>query len=144
MKFFSALTILALGLSFAGFLVASYLTIQHYMGNVVPCSVLHGCEIVTTSVYSEIWGIPISLGGSLYFIAILFSALAFWSSNKKIFLNFALILSSLGFIAALGLFYLQFFVLDAICIYCATSDTISILLFIVILFMVKLYKKTFV
>ena len=38
-----------------GFIDASFLTIEHYRGVVPPCSIISGCEKVTTSEYSEVF-----------------------------------------------------------------------------------------
>jgi len=51
-------------MSYAGFVVAAYLTIVHYRGYVSPCYVVHGCEEVQTSKYSVILGVPVALAGA--------------------------------------------------------------------------------
>ncbi len=44
-----------------GFSVSLYLSVNHYMGYMVPCTITHGCEVVLTSKYSSILGIPVSV-----------------------------------------------------------------------------------
>ena len=63
------LIIIAL-LSFLGFLDAAYLTIKHYQGILPPCSV-SGCENVLTSRYASVGSLPISLLGSIYYVAVI-------------------------------------------------------------------------
>src|SRR5665811_1198486 len=65
----------ALVLSFLGFIDASYLTIVHYRDALPNCSILKGCDIVTTSALSTIGGIPIALFGALFYLALSFFAI---------------------------------------------------------------------
>ncbi|MEX2008119.1 MAG: vitamin K epoxide reductase family protein [Candidatus Spechtbacterales bacterium] len=129
------------GLAFVGFLDATYLTAVHYMGEVPVCSVVKGCEVVTTSAYSMVpmpWGtVPISLLGAGYFITLALLLFAVWDSGKRILLKGALWLAAAGFAIALFLFYLQFFVLEAVCQYCLVADTLSIVIFALLAGMVQ-------
>ena len=59
-----------LPVSFLGFIDASYLTIKHFVGTPLPCSVLKVCEEVTTSQYSVIGGVPVAMLGAIYYLAI--------------------------------------------------------------------------
>ena len=56
--------------SFFGFLDATYLTINHYQGKIPPCSIVVGCEIVTTSRYSLFLNIPVALIGAIYYLTV--------------------------------------------------------------------------
>jgi len=53
-----------------GFVDATYLTVEHYRGVVPPCTTA-GCEIVLTSEYSVLFGVPTALFGSVYYFLIL-------------------------------------------------------------------------
>ena len=56
-----------------GLVDAIYLTIKHYMGVAVPCSIGEGCEQVLTSSYAEIGGAPLAIfGTAAYFVAFFF------------------------------------------------------------------------
>src|SRR3989344_9051477 len=81
------LPIAILIISAIGFADATYLTTQHFLGSPVACSILKGCEQVTTSPYSVIFGIPIALLGSLYYLTILILAVIYLDSRKINFLN---------------------------------------------------------
>lgn len=115
--------------AFAGFLDASFLTVEHYRGVVPPCTILEGCEKVTTSAYSVVGGVPVALGGAIYYLAIIVLALAYLDREHIGALRFLARLTPLGFLASLWFLYLQLFVLHAICIYCVFSAATSTLLF---------------
>ncbi|MEX0877423.1 MAG: vitamin K epoxide reductase family protein [Candidatus Spechtbacterales bacterium] len=113
--------------SFVGFSVSAYLTATFYLGEVPTCTVLKGCEEVTTSQYSKIGPIPTSLLGLGYFLSLLIMLVAYLDMKKeKIFKLFAL-MTIPGALISLVLLFLQFGVLKAVCVYCLAAD-ISILL----------------
>ena len=122
-----------------GFFVAFYLTVEHYLGQVPVCSFLSGCEVVTTSEYATIGSIPISLFGAGYFLSVWVSLLALAQTGRSVFLTTAGVLIAVGALVAALLLYVQIFVLEAVCIYCATSDSISLLLFV--LFLVRWMRQ---
>ncbi len=113
-----------------GFADATYLTTQHYLGLPVACSILEGCEQVTTSPYSFIFGIPVALLGSMFYLTVLILSVIYLDSKKIKFLNFIAIITPIGFLASLYFVYLQIFVIKAICLWCMGSATTSTLLFI--------------
>ncbi|MDA1060357.1 MAG: vitamin K epoxide reductase family protein [bacterium] len=128
-------------ISFIGFLDTSYLTISHYTGLDLGCSITKGCESVTTSAYSVIYGIPLSLLGLLYYFTILFLSLLYYDTKNRKILSFIPPLTTVGFLFSLWLVYLQIFVIEAICQYCMLSAITSTILFILGLFVLK-YKKS--
>ncbi len=117
-----------------GFIDATYLTTQHYLGSPVACSILKGCEQVTTSAYSSIGGIPVALLGSIYYLTVIILAVCFLDSKKDYFLDIIAKISPFGFLASLYFVYLQIFIIKAICIYCMGSAITSTLIFILGMF----------
>ena len=117
-------------LSFAGFLDASYLTFKHYSGTPINCAIFSGCEEVTNSKYATIGPVPVALLGAFYYAAIFLLVIAYLDSKNPKFFNLAVLMTPLGFLASLGLVYLQLFVIKAICLYCMVSATDSTLLFL--------------
>jgi len=113
-----------------GFLDASYLTIEHFLNRVPPCSLVHGCELVTTSSYSLIFGIPTALLGALYYLAIILALVYYLDTKQTNILRVAAAATAIGFLFSLYLVYLQLFVLNAICLYCMISALSSTILFI--------------
>lgn len=144
-----------LPVSFLGFIDASYLTVKHFVGTPVPCSVLKGCEEVMTSQYSTIAGVPVAMLGAIYYLVIFVLIFLFLSGkvfgsdkvdgihkngNKNI-LNFSARLTVIGLIASLWFIYLQLFVINAICLYCMFSAFTSITLFALGIFVLKFNRK---
>jgi uncharacterized membrane protein len=111
---------------------AIYLTINHYTGEKVPCSITGGCEAVLTSAYAEIAGIPLAaFGAAAYFVAFSLAILAAFGNRLmwKIFGVQAALMA--GF--SLWLIYLQAFVIHEFCQFCLLSAATSTTLFILAL-----------
>lgn len=128
----SPLKIIAVGwllLSLAGFVAATYLAIQHYRGDGLVCGPFWDCDVVTTSQYAEIKGIPIALGGTLYYLIIFLLTVAYFDTKKDRLLTIIAPLTVFGFLSSLVLVYLQVFVIHALCFYCMISALSSIGLF---------------
>lgn len=122
-------------LSIVGFSVATYLTVEHFRNVTPPCAI-GGCETVLTSEYSEVFGLPVSLLGSLYYLLMLASILVYFDvKNERVKDGSVKFMALLSLIAAIvSLFYiaLMLFVIKAICIYCMVSDISSIVILIIL------------
>ena len=136
------LSITSLVFAFAGFLDATYLTILHYKNAFPPCTVTGGCETVLTSQYSVILGIPISLLGSLFYLLIIFFALAVLFDKRKVFAHGLFLAALSGLFVSAVLFFVQFFILKAFCQYCLTSEAISLAIFIVCSILYSKFLRT--
>ncbi|MEX1063709.1 MAG: vitamin K epoxide reductase family protein, partial [Candidatus Paceibacterota bacterium] len=124
--------------SFIGFLDATYLAVSHYGGASLNCSFLNGCDVVTTSKYSAIFGIPVSLLGAIYYLAILVLAIAYLDSRKSGLLKMAARFTVVGLVASVWFVLLQVLVLKAFCLYCIGSAVTSTALFVLGLVVLKL------
>lgn len=129
------LIIAFLVVSFLGFLDATYLTAQHYLGAIPPCVITTGCETVLTGEHNAIFGIPVALLGGIYYL-LLFLLAVFSLDVKRETICFAAYLTPIGFLASLYFVYLQLFVLKTICSYCMVSAATSTILFILGLFII--------
>ena len=125
---------------FLGFLDASYLAAKYYSGEPITCSLLEGCEQVTTSEYAAIFGVPVALLGAAYYLFIFLAAIYYFDSkNARVFKRIAPITAA-AFLATLYFVYLQLFVIGAICIYCMFSALTSTILFGLGIITVRLEK----
>lgn len=125
-----------------GFADATYLAVKHFQNEIPPCTLVAGCDVVTTSTYATIFGIPVALIGSLYYLALLTLAIAFFDTKKEALFRFACTSTWIGLIASMYFVYLQLFVLDAICLYCMGSAVTSTVLFVLgTLFLKRNYRK---
>lgn len=113
-----------------------YLTIHHFSGSAyeVICGTgfFSDCGAVLSSVYSEIFGIPLALLGILHYVLLL-QLVIFTQSNKRtLFIFLSFVSSSFGFLFSLYLLFLQFVVLQQVCLLCFISACTSILLYVLI------------
>lgn len=140
----AALLIIAL----LGFADATYLTVEHYRGVIPPCSIVEGCEQVLTSDYSIIVGIPVSLLGSIFYLAISIGTFVYLESRHgggKIhahhsqILKWTLLTTLLGFVFSMWFLYAQVFIIGAYCLYCLGSILTSTVLFIMSMEIFKNY-----
>ncbi len=121
-----------------GFADAGYLTVEHYMNKIPPCSI-GSCQTVLTSVYATVFGVPVALGGVAYYLIFLVLLMIYLDTKREIFLRSALIFSIFGFLASLYFLYLQAFVIHAFCQYCLGSAATSTLLFLISIFIFTQY-----
>lgn len=124
-----AFAISFLVLALAGFADSAYLTAKHYLGGPIPCGIFTGCDTVTSSAYSEIFGIPVALLGVIYYLGVLVFSLIYLDSGSIVRLRRVAFLTPLGFLASAYFTYIQFFILKALCFYCLISAGISTILF---------------
>ena len=132
-----------------GFADASFLTAEHFRGVVPPCTTA-GCEIVLTSSYSVLFGVPTSLLGAIYYLVVAVGAFIYLESkhgkgevaaHHSAILKWTFIATALGFGMSLWFIYLQLFILHSICLYCMGSATTSTLLFITAIVMLRRSSK---
>jgi uncharacterized membrane protein len=119
-----------------GFADATYLTIEHYMNTIPPCAI-GSCETVLSSQYSSVLGIPVSLFGALFYLAVLVLLKVYVDTKNATAINIAATLSMFGAIIAIVLMGLMAFVLDAYCVYCVISDILTITLCVAFWFILK-------
>lgn len=124
--------ILILLLAFAGLADSIYLTQHKLSGTPLLCNIqnLSGCNIVASSQYSQIFGIPLAEFG-VFFYGILFILAAlelvlFDQFLRRVLQGVALI----GVISSLYFTSMQVFVIGAFCIYCLASALITLFVLI--------------
>ncbi len=126
------LPLLAAVVALIGLADAIYLTIKHYTGEAVPCSIIEGCEQVLTSSYAEIAGVPLAIfGAAAYFVAFALAILAAFGSVQAWMLFGVQVVLMTIFTA--WLIYLQAFVIEAFCQFCLLSAGTTLTLFIIYL-----------
>ena len=110
-----ALTVIGIG-------VAAYLTYIHYAGIKPLCGRNGGgCEIVQTSVYSKLAGVPVALIGLIGYVMIFASLLAPETESSR-FAAVAFTVVGFGFSAYLT--YREIFSIHHICEWCLSSFVI--------------------
>ena len=111
--------------SFLGLGIMSYLTYIHYANTKSFCDISEkiSCDVVTTSIYSEIFGIPVSALGILYFATVLFLALTRPLSK---FDRLVFFLTVFVLMPSLYLSLMEYFSIKAFCVLCETSKLLMI------------------
>jgi uncharacterized membrane protein len=126
------LPLLAALIALVGLADAIYLTIHHYTGEKVPCSISGGCEAVLSSSYAEIGGVPLAIfGAAAYFIAFSLAILAAFG-NRLMWKIFGL-QATLMALFSVYLLYVQKYEIREFCQYCLLSAATSVTLFLIAL-----------
>jgi len=130
-------------LSVLGAADAIYLLVLKLTQNEVMCVGNHGCITVNNSIYSEVYGIPVSVFGLMGYLAILAVLLLelrwkFATQNGPLAI-FGMTIVGVLFSAYLT--YLEAFVIHAYCPFCIVSAILMTILFV--LAIIRLVKHTF-
>ena len=123
---------ISLGLAVLGGLVSIYMTIFKLTENQSMCLGNGGCSVVNNSMYSEVYGIPVSVIGILGYGALVAALLlqhrgAFMQDNGLL-LIFGLAL--VGFLFTAYLIYVEIALIHALCPFCITSQVSITVLFV--------------
>jgi uncharacterized membrane protein len=129
-------------LAFLGAADAIYLLVLKYTQLEALCVGNHGCITVNNSLYSEIYGIPVSVFGIAAYLAIagillLEPRLKLAKENGPLAI-FGISLAGVAFSAYLT--WLEFYIIHAVCPFCIASAIIITLIFI--LAIIRLVKQT--
>ncbi len=121
-------------LAVAGVGVAGYLTYVHWFDKPIACGGLHTCRAVAESSYAWIGGVPVAFFGLLGYLAILAVSLL-WLATGDRFEGKPLLaiwgMSLAGLAYSIYLTYIELFVINAVCVWCASSAVIMTAIFIV-------------
>lgn len=123
-----------------GFADATFLTVEHYAKQNAPCFITSRCDVVLTSSYATIAGIPISLGGALFYLAMMIGSLLALDTKKEAWLKRVAGASVIGLATSIYLVSIQAFVLHAYCIYCVGSAATSTVLFLMACFVWRRFQ----
>jgi uncharacterized membrane protein len=105
------------------------------------CVVKSDCSNVQNSRFGEIFGIKVSLIGTIAFILLLL-LYSFALRCREIYIFFVFA-NGLGTLFAIWFICLQFFVLDKICSSCMFIDSFSIIIFLLSIYEFVKYKKDY-
>ena len=127
---FSLPRILITIFSVVGFGIMAYLTYIHYANAQSFCDISEtvSCDVVTTSIYSEIFGFPISILGLGYF-GLTFLLTIFY--RKKAFYQLLFLLTLFVLIPSYYFTALEAFVIKAFCILCEASKILMLSILVI-------------
>jgi uncharacterized membrane protein len=116
-------------LALIGFTDAAFLLAKRLSGTPIPCFITHGCDEVSKSPYSVMFGVPLSAWGVLFYLGTGFLAILF-ADTKNLFVGKLVpVATTLGFLSSCYFIYVQKFLIGAFCIYCIMSALIATILF---------------
>lgn len=115
-----------------GLILSAYLTYYFYAGqSTLFCTAGSGCDVVGSSAYASILGIPVSLLGVIGYMAIIGVSLISLSTRLKWLWLYFISLSALSFSAYLT--FIEIFVIKALCPYCVVSALFAVAIFATLL-----------
>jgi uncharacterized membrane protein len=125
----AAVILSGLGVSISGYLVA-----KRFTGGSLACTRWAQCDVVNNSVYSQLYGVPVSvIGLAGYLLLLMLAVAALWTAGRTqrrtLLLSFVLALGGVGF--SIYLTYLEIYVIEALCAWCVASAIVIALLAIV-------------
>ncbi len=132
------LRILAGFVGLVGLGIATYIMINEIRGELVACGREGGCETVLNSRYAEIFGVPLYYFGVVGYISILAATLVPGDRGRLL----AFVLSFFGFGVSAYLTFLQYVVIESICVWCRGSAIAMSILFLICLARLLIYYGT--
>lgn len=118
-----------LALSLLGLADAVFVMAERVAGGPIPCVIGTGCDTVANSPYSLLFGIPLTVYGIVFYIAVGVLALLYLDTKASRWVRILLPVAGAGFAMSLYFIYIQKFLIGAFCVYCVVSAIIAILIF---------------
>lgn len=127
MKRISRIPIIVIAI--AGIAIMGYLTYIHYANVQSFCDISQevSCDVVTTSIYSELFGIPVSVLGIFYFITVLW--LIFYAKAERAYRGI-LLLTAFALMPSLYLSLTEYVFIKSVCVLCETSKLLMLAILI--------------
>ncbi|OIP66193.1 hypothetical protein AUK15_00755 [Candidatus Nomurabacteria bacterium CG2_30_43_9] len=118
-----------IALALVGFTDSAFLLAKRVSGAPIPCFITSGCDAVSKSQHSVLFGVPLSAWGVIFYLGIGFLALIYIDTKNLLVGKLITFATTLGFLSSLYFIYVQKFLIKAFCVYCILSAIISTILF---------------
>lgn len=125
-------------IALVGLGIASYIMIEQIQGQIPVCGRGGGCETVLNTKYAELFGVPLYYFGVIGYLSIFVTVLM--GGDRGRLLGF--VLSFFGFGMSAYLTFLQYVVIDSICVWCRASAIAMAFLFLACLARLLIYYGT--
>jgi uncharacterized membrane protein len=125
-------------IALVGLGIAAYIMVEQIQGEIPPCGRGGGCETVLTSKYAELFGVPLYYFGVVGYISI-FATILINGDRGRLF---GFVLSFFGFGMSAYLTFLQYVVIESICVWCRGSAIAMTFLFLACLARLLMYYGT--
>lgn len=125
--------------AFLGFADSTFLLAKRLSGGPIPCVLgFTGCDEVSKSPFSVLFGVPLSAYGMAFYLAIGLLGILYLDTRKVLVAQLLALGTALGFALSLYFLYVQKFLIGAFCVYCIASAIVSTILFCL---GIAIYKK---
>jgi len=105
-----------------GLIISLYLLSVHWGWGQLVCLDIGDCEVVNTSVYAELLGLPVALLGAFTYLVLLVIGVLSWRHlSEELASLVQFVVAAIGVAFSLYLTYIELFVLRAICPWCVLS-----------------------
>ena len=138
---FPKLPVAAALVALLGLVDSIYLTVHHYNATPVPCGAAFDCEMVLTSGYAELAGIPLAAFGAVAYFAAFSLALLTSFGDRRMWKLFGLLVIPMAAFSG-WLIYVQAAVIGAFCQFCLISAATTATLLVIYLVSSFLKPKT--
>jgi uncharacterized membrane protein len=121
-------------LSLLGLADAWYLFQAAVSGSALACDLgagLDGCNIVAKSAYSHLFGLPLALYGVVFYAFLCVLVVFLFFVRTRMLYRAIFWLTAVGVLASIVFLFIQFVLIQALCVYCLASAGISFLQFAV-------------
>ena len=111
-----------------GLAASIYLTVEHFTASTTfacPENATVNCQKVTSSSYSHLLGVPVALGGALYFV-VMVALVSPPAWGPPLLDRVRLVAAGLGVVAVLYLLWAELFRIDAICLWCTVVHVCTV------------------
>ncbi len=114
-----------------GLAASVYLTVEHFTASTslaCPESATINCQKVTSSSYSHLLGVPVALGGALYFV-VMVALVSPPAWRVPALHRVRVVAAGVGVLAVLYLVWAELLRIDAICLWCTVVHVCAVWLF---------------
>ena len=113
--------------SFVGIADTLYLSWNHLLGILPTCAIVTGCDVVLTSKYAEVFGVPLAYFGFIFYLYLFGLAILLAYDPYSRGLRLGLVIYSvIGVLCSCVFAYMWVFLIRALCIYCLVSAITTI------------------
>jgi len=133
-------------LAFFGLADSAYIAQTEASNTPLICNVdnLSGCNIVASSPYAHLFGIPLAEYGVVFYSLIFILAALELALFNRLLRRIIQGISLIGVVASLYFTLIEIFVINALCIYCLVSAFITLLVLIVASFIEPIRKTIYI
>ncbi len=121
-------------LSFLGIADAAYITQHAFSGIPAACSIngYDGCSIVDKSIYSHLFGFPLSMYGFIFYTSLfILVAITFVWVSARVERSIQII-AVVGVLASSIFIWIQAYLIKAFCIYCVFSAILTVFIVLIV------------